>query len=242
MIDTLQLITGIDIPIPEIPLIIHPLSIKEISYFGEAKFFEVLQLLCLKKESFFQIKDESLLQSITDFQIFMKVINEKEMSKKKQDVSNLLQLLVTGSKVTFTPQTLLIMFNDNNSIITIDDNNFPLLQEALRQIFCLTESTDMVLNPKGKKAQEIAEKIKKGRDRVAKQKANESKSIFSQYLSSLSIGSHIPLQNLVELTMFQIYDLLERQQLYMSWDIDIRARLAGADIKKEPENWMKNIH
>ena len=34
----------------------------------------------------------------------------------------------------------------------------------------------------------------------------------------------------------------QRYQLYISWDIDIRSRLAGAKPDDRPDNWMKNIH
>ena len=50
------------------------------------------------------------------------------------------------------------------------------------------------------------------------------------------------LQDVMNLTMYQLYDLIERYSLYINWDIDIRSRLAGAKMDREPENWMKNIH
>jgi hypothetical protein len=50
------------------------------------------------------------------------------------------------------------------------------------------------------------------------------------------------LKDSMELTMYQLYDLLERNNLYISWDIDIRSRLAGAKGDKPIENWMKQIH
>jgi hypothetical protein len=31
----------------------------------------------------------------------------------------------------------------------------------------------------------------------------------------------------MDLTMYQMYDLIERYSLYVNWDIDIRSRLAG---------------
>ena len=46
----------------------------------------------------------------------------------------------------------------------------------------------------------------------------------------------------MDLTMFQLYDLVERYGLYVNWDIDIRSRLAGGKPDKQPDNWMKNIH
>ena len=47
---------------------------------------------------------------------------------------------------------------------------------------------------------------------------------------------------MVDLTIFQIYDLVERLMLHTNWDMDIKARLAGAKADKELENWMKSIH
>ena len=40
------------------------------------------------------------------------------------------------------------------------------------------------------------------------------------------------LQDATELTMFQLYDLVERYMLYINWDMDIRCRLAGG----KPDN------
>ena len=46
----------------------------------------------------------------------------------------------------------------------------------------------------------------------------------------------------MKLTMFQLYDLIERFTLYMAWDLDIKQRLAGGKPEEHPDNWMKNIH
>ena len=97
-------------------------------------------------------------------------------------------------------------------------------------------------NPQGDKAREIAEKLMKGRARIAEEKGQTNASVFSQYLSILSIGLQMPLQNLMDLTMFQLYDLVERYNLYINWDIDLRSRLAGGKPDRHPDNWMKNIH
>jgi hypothetical protein len=51
-------------------------------------------------------------------------------------------------------------------------------------------------NPGGDRAREIAEKLMRGRQRVAAQKGNSSGSAFSRYLSILSIALHIPITEL----------------------------------------------
>ena len=101
----------------------------------------------------------------------------------------------------------------------------------------------MAFNPADKKAQEIAQKLMRGRQRVAAQKGGANTSVFSQYLSILTVGLHsMSLQNLLDCTMYQLYDLMERYSLYMNWDIDVRTRLAGGKPDSQPDNWMKNIH
>jgi len=83
----------------------------------------------------------------------------------------------------------------------------------------------------------------RGRQRVAEQNGSAQTSIFSQYLSILTIGlSSMGLNDLLNLTMYQLYDLFERYMLYTNWDIDLRARLAGTKPDSQPDNWMKNIH
>jgi hypothetical protein len=83
----------------------------------------------------------------------------------------------------------------------------------------------------------------RGRQRVAEQKGETNLSIFSQYLSTITVGIHsMSLKDAMELTIYQLYDLVERYMLYVNWDIDIRSRLAGANPDSKPDNWMKNIH
>ena len=83
----------------------------------------------------------------------------------------------------------------------------------------------------------------RGRQRVAAQKGEADVSIFTQYLSILTIGlNSMPLSETQKLTIFQLYDLVERYTLFVNWDIDIKSRLAGGKPDSKPDNWMKNIH
>jgi hypothetical protein len=83
----------------------------------------------------------------------------------------------------------------------------------------------------------------RGRQRVAEQRGDKDSSVLSQYLSTLTVGlQSMSLQDLMDLTMFQLYDLIERYSLYINWDMDIRSRLAGGKPETKPDNWMKNIH
>jgi hypothetical protein len=56
----------------------------------------------------------------------------------------------------------------------------------------------------------------RARQRVAAQKQDGNGSVFAQYVSSLSIGLKMPLNELLNLTIYQLYDLIERYNLFTS--------------------------
>ncbi len=242
MIDTrLALICGTDIPVPECQLNIHQPSISEISFVGEKDFFAGAQCLCLYKSMF--VEDKNLLSDINNFQIFMMIMQEKEAKAKKEAVKKVLTILFPTMQSIFTPNSLLLKPEEGETVI-IDANNFEILQEALRKVFCMSSGPmdQQAFNPKGDKAKEIAQKLMRGRERIAAEKNSSNSSIFSQYMSVLSIGVGYSLKSLTELTMFQLYDLVERYYLWVSWDLDVRIRIGGGKPDDKPDNWMKNIH
>lgn len=238
----LALITGVDIPIPECQIVMHQPSIKEIAMIGETTFFTGVQTLTLNSSMFVQDKD--VLGDINNFQIFMTVMQEKETIDKKDAVKQLLLITFPKYNVMISPRSLIFKVVDGTETFTVDENNFDSLQEVMRLVFCSKEGPmdQQAFNPANAKAKEIAEKLMRGRQRVAELNGSANSSIFSQYLSSLSIGIHISILELENYTMFQLFDSLERYSLYTNWDIDIRSRLAGAKPEGKPENWMKNIH
>ena len=237
----LTLMCGTDYPVPECKLVIHQPRIKEIALIGESDFFTGVQCLCLNKSMF--VKDESLLADTNNFQIFMTIMSEKETADKKIAVQQVCTLLFPKYKVMFTPRS--VLFSGDGSTIQIDANNFEYLQAAISNICCMKTGPmdQQSFNPANEKAREIAEKLMRGRQRVAAQKGETNVSIFSQYLSILTVGLHsMSMQNAMDLTMFQLYDLVERYMLYINWDMDVRCRLAGGKPENTPDNWMKNIH
>lgn len=236
----LALATGVDIPIGDLQIVIHQPSITEISMIGETDFFIGIQLLCINKSMY--IEDEALLAQTSNFEIFMTMINEKQLADKKVSVLQVLTLLFPTAKVIFTPRSMLLNFDSGN--VTIDEGNFEILQKVLQDMFCLSKTDQGTFNPANKKAREIANKIMKSRQKIAAMKAQEnSGSMFGQYLSILVIGTGtMNLAECAKLTMYQLYDLVERYTLYVNWDLDVRSRLAGGKPDSPAENWMKNIH
>lgn len=239
----LALMCGTDIPVPECQLIVHQPLIKEIALIGEEDFFTGLQCLCVNKNKL--AVEEEAIKNKTNFEIFMTIFNQKEDIEKKKAIQQVCTLLFPNFKVNFTPRSIMLLGGPHP--IAIDQNNFEPLQNAIALIGCLNSSSNssQSFNPADKRAAEIAKKIMKGRQKVAQEKAAKGGegSIISQYISILTIGLHsMGLQDIMNLTLYQLYDLVERYKLYTSWDLDIKSRLAGGSPDSQPDDWMKNLH
>lgn len=246
MIDNkLALMCGTDIPVPQCQIAIHQPRIQEIALLGEREYFIGTQILCIDKNMYSE--DENLLSDTNNFQIFMTIMFEKEVADKKAIVLQLLEILFPDFKIALTPRSMVlknIKIADAPSIL-IDESNFEFLQAALRDIFCLNANNTShdSYNPQGEKAKEIAAKLMRGRRRIAAEKGEDNSSVLSQYVSVLTVGlNSMSLKDVMDLTLYQLYDLISRYTLWINWDLDIRTRLAGGSPDSSPDNWMKNIH
>lgn len=179
----------------------------------------------------------------------MKVLEQSENKEKKNMIKKAFSLFFPTLNMGMTPNSIfLIDSSTGQQVANIDSNNFNIFQELIGQICCvnsLFHKDQVVYNPAGKRAQEIANKIYKGRKKKEKMQENKSskQSLFSSYVSILTVGlNSMSLSDCLNLTIYQIFDLIDRYSLYLNWDIDLRARLAGATPKSETENWMKDIH
>lgn len=228
----LALFCGVDIPIPECQIILHPPSLKEISMIGEKIFLRGITILSLDKEQFNEGKVD--LSNTSNFKIFMTIMQSEEGKEQKKAVKEAFSLLVPNSKLSFTPRSLLLNYNSSNVII--DESNFEFLQKVIKQAFCLEEKQSEKFNPADKNAARIAERMKQTRKEVARRKGDDVGSIYARYASAISVGLHLPLNIVNAYTIYQIRDILERYSLWMDYDIDMKSRLAGADIKGKPIN------
>ena len=239
----LALMCGTDIPIPECSLTAHQPKLSEIAFIGETDYFIGMQCLCIDKSMLGDFSQDQ--GQINNFTVFMTMLAQPEMKDKKKAVIDTLDLIFGNQKVAFTPHSLIFTANGQNPC-TVDETNFEPFQNTLREIFCAKNGPmdQQAFNPKDAKAKEIADKLMRGRQRVAaQQNANEGGSAFARYISILTIGTNtMNIQDVSNLTMFQLYDLIERYFLHLNWDMDIRTRLAGGDPKSQPEDWMKNLH
>ena len=247
MDNKLQLMTGVDIPIPELQTALHQPSITEISYIGDTIYFSVISTFCFNKDILIAQNPQgtSNLASMNNFQIFMTMITEAK-AVRTEDLLSVFTMLFPGYTAQILPRS--IFFNNPNTKhgFTLDERSFDTVADIIKEISGQNGSTSGQnggFNPKGKKAAEIAAKLMKGRQKAANSKGEKEGSILSRYVSILTVAlESMSLKDCLNLTVYQLYDLIERYGLYTSWDLDIKSRLAGGKPDSKPDDWMKNIH
>lgn len=247
----LQLMTGIDVPIPDLQVAVHQPTIREISYIGELTYFSVMQAFCFNRDVLLaqNAPNKASLEAMNNFQIFMMLmLNPKnpDRGKRQNDLLSTFALLLPDYKVQFLPSGL---FFNNPKIkhnFTLDERTFDAFREVFIEISGLNNTTgsqNSNFNPNSKKAAEIAAKLMKGREKVAKEKGYSANGVLTRYVSILTIGlQSMSLNDCLNLTVYQLYDLVERYGLYIEWDLDIRSRLAGGQPDGKPDDWMKDLH
>lgn len=241
----LALACGIDYLVEELNLVVHQPKIKEVALLGTKDFNSGIACLFLDKSVPFP--DPNIAKLVDDFDFFINVLTDARMKEQKKIVLQVLSLFFPKYDITFTPQSILLKEEDNEITVTIDRNNFAIFRQVIGQIVCFSDAEKgPEYNPQSKKAKEIANKLKRGRRIAAESKNKEgtdNSHAIERQLSILSVGLQMPISYLVDLTLYQFYDLNTRYQYYLNWDLDIRARLVPGNTSKEPiKDWMQELY
>ena len=244
--------SGVDVPIPDLQLTAHQPRIKEISYMGEMEYFSTLQLLCFNKATLIAAnpKGASRLSAMNDFQIFMMLVGnvgDKNTFAHQNSLCSVLSLLFPGYTIQFLPTGLYFNNAQTKHSLILNETNFQVLKETVTELSGINNSTggqNSNFNPSGAKAAQIAAKLMRGRARAAQYSHSDSiDGVLGRYVSILTVGlSSMSLDDCLNLTVYQLYDLIERYGLWVGWDLDIRSRLAGGKPDSKPDDWMKDLH
>lgn len=235
MVDELQLITGIDIPVKELGLTIRQPRISEIAMLGEQDYFIALQLFRMTKESLHIESPE-----VTNWLLFQEAIGQQinGIENTRNLISNFLQLFIIP-KMNLGPRSIII--DSPNGIINIEPEQFDIFQK----IVCIVGGESLLVpseeqfKPKNKRAAEIAEKMKKARKRVAAQKPKpKSEGFLSKYVKAVAVVTANSLSEVNNMSILQLNELMQKYLAWESYDLEIRSRLAGAKGDDKLTHWI----
>lgn len=248
MINELSLTTGIDIPFPEAKLIMHQPRINEIALIGgEEIFFTGCNFLNFSKEFFLEEKDRFNLAHLTNFEVFMSIVKNKDIAGARNRICALrvLTLFFPNYEMRFGLNEIIFKMPNSLDELYINKDNFEIFKQMIVQVCCLDKLFDnkQDYNPQGDLAKKLAEKFKKRHQILSQKNQNldKDKSIFSQYMSILAVGESRDINSFSNYTIYQLLIEFQRFTMKENYDTYIQAKLAGGQNLKEVDYWMKEI-
>lgn len=242
MVNDLMLFSGIDIPFPQAQIAIHQPTIKEIGLIGEESFYSGCGALNFSKNSL-SSEDRIALKDFTDFEILMSMINNRSFNTQQTriDILMILTLLFPDYQIKISQQEISLIKEDESHLI--NSGNFEEFKKILTVMFCLKgEGSETEYNPSGDKAREIIDKLNKRKQKIAEQNGDQKVSVLNRFASILAIGQKQDLNEILDYTVYQLFDQFDRFTLKEQFDIHLKAQLAGARDLGEIEDWKKDLH
>lgn len=235
LIDKLTLLSGGGVPFPSLQLVIEQPKLKDIAVLGEKDFYSSLYMLTadMSKDLNFGEMDEqqaAFWKNKSSLDILLIALGADPVLEVKTIM--FFSLIIPSRNIKFSNGKFeIIDRKDPTKIVVMEDHQFEAFQVYLKTMFKIDgDNADVPaeFNPGNTRAQEIADKINKYREKVAEQKGSDSGTSLSAYISGLAVGTNVDLNTVFEYTVYQFREMLDRYGLFKSHDVEMSARMQGA--------------
>ena len=247
MLNELLLLSKNDIPFPQAELVIHQPTIKQIGYIGQDSFYTGCGLLNFSKQNY-DVQGNNNLANKTDFDILMSILSDPnpECQEKKTCLEMLLLLIFPQYTARILPNCIGLIKDDR--IYQINNKNFDKFRQIIRDIFVLRQVFKNVreYNPGNARAKALAQQFNRYHQKLAKMKnkggEGQKVTILSRYISILAVGENKNINDLLDYSVYQLFDEFQRYKLKYESDVYKQMKIAGAKDLKEPKNWMEDLY
>ena len=241
------ILSGQPLPIEGANIFMTQPRIKDIVLFGEDDFLVAIQMLIEMKKFTESVKQGNFkLDILSDFQLLLIMMEEDPTVKEM--IFNLFELIFPDYQINISEGAIDFLIEDQ-IVGRIHPFNFEFFQNMLSDAFIPQNDSEREpdYNPANDMAAKIAEKIKKGREKVhAQQAAAEGDhSLFADYCSVLSIGMQMDINIFFNYTPFQLYDAFKRFFSKEASDFYMRVSsmpLMDTSKMEAPLDWNRNLY
>ena len=229
---------------------VYPATIGEIVDEGYDNFQKYLSVL-LSEKPIVKNQDDSdlkqLLESLTDFQYFLM------MASVDGEVNNIVRKafrFFTHEEIVFSLDPAQIIIGPIEEKHLLTEEKFYDLQRLLRRMYFIEQDGEEIIiypdDPPATKRLKMQmrinrEKVRKAKAKKAAQEKNDLQ--FSDLIASITINDcGLNISNIWNITYYAFHDQLKRMGWRDQFNINNRAALAGAKLKKSQlKHWMRSI-
>jgi hypothetical protein len=238
----LRLLGGLPINVCKKAGRIKPLTVGEIIDYGYTNYLMKLHFFTLELNDF--LGEEASDSGITLFDIMVLYGNDDI----KIELINSLKLFFHEEFVSINSIKELIVIGEGDNARIIDRDNFDTVREVIKWQNCinkLTEDDSKDTDGDSDAVRRIKERLRQSKEALKKAKQegdseNEEIDLYDIISSVSSKSNSLNKKNILDLTLFQLYDEFKRLELIEQYDIGIKSMLAGAkDVKLK--HWSTKV-
>ena len=247
--ETLKFLCGIPVFLEDI-CAVYPATLREIVEEGYDNFQRYLSIVLAEKPTL-KPKDDpelvALVENLTDFQyLLMMTALDKEANKTLKEAFH----FFTHEQVNFSLDPAQIIVGPLEEKHLLTEETFYDFQRLIRRMYFIEqEGEEIIINQSDSLAtKKLKEQMRKNREKVrkakAKQAAKEGTDLkFSDLIASLTVNDcNLNIVNIWDMTYYAFHDQLKRMGWRDQFNINNRAALAGAKLKKSQlKHWMRSI-
>lgn len=230
---------------------IYPATLREIVGLGYDTFWQYLQVLIAEKPVLDKKEDSelaNLIDSLSDFQYFLVMTNmDKEINQKAKEAFR----FFTHESVTFSLDPAQIVVGPLEEKHLLTEEKFYDLRRILKRMYFIEQQEGeeiIIYDNDSPRVKELKAQMKRNREKVAKAKAKQKQQEgsdlkFSDLIASVAVGNcDLNIGNIWDITYYAFHDQLKRMGWRDQFNINNRAALAGAKLKKSQlKHWIKSI-
>ena len=248
--DTLKFLRGTPYLFEDICLI-FPVTLGQIVDEGYDNFERYLGILTTTKPSVTNEKDKELAQLISQLTDFQYILMLATLDVQVNETLKAAFHFFTHEDAFFSLDPSQIVLGPLEEKHILNEENFYDFQRILRRMYFLEVEGEEIIIYKddSPSVKRLKEKMRANREKVrrakAKQNAKEGKSDlkFSDLIGSMTINDcGLNIINIWDMTYYAFHDQLKRMGWRDQFNINQKAALAGAKLKKsELKHWMRSI-
>ena len=219
--------------------LIYPAFMRDIAQVGVDEFYKLLQHITIHPPALSQ-----KLKGVSGYKFLLEQSGDAEYAKiTREAISFFLHedcLILADAKVLALGGA-----PGEGKFQIVTEEEFGLIQDMIRQQHWLAPViVRRAEGDTGKKAQEILDRIARGKQTVANLKKTQGDGLsLSDIVGSLTVAvPGLNMLNIWDLTYYAFYDQFHRFQQKEAYDANSRAALAGAKIPKDKlKSWVRPI-
>lgn len=231
---------------------VYPTTVGEIVEIGYTKFQVYLSILTAEKPLNIGDKDQELkniLENLSDFQYILIMASLDAQSGNIFNEAFEFFTHENNISLSLDPARIIVGKEEENHFISEED--FYDFQRLLKRAFFLEQEGEEIIisanDPPNVRALKMQMKANREKLRKAKAKQNRQEKMdlqFSDLLASLPFQNcGLNMVNIKQLTYYALHDQLKRSGWHEQFDINNRAAMAGAKLKKNQlQHWIRSIH